>query len=97
MDGSTPLQIWWHVELPLARHTITAAAGFAGVIALGDFGAASFLSFGDQETLPVVLFALITRPGGDNFGMAMAASALLMVLVTAIVTAVSWRPKRTRY
>ena len=94
IDGASPAQTWWHVELPLSRPTVTAAAGFAAVIALGDFGAASFLSFGDQETLPVVLYALIARPGGTNYGMAMAASALLMVAVTAVVLAVSWRPQR---
>lgn len=93
MDGATPTQIWWQVELPLAQPSIVAAAGFAAVIALGDFGAASFLSFGDQETLPVVLYALISRPGGTNYGMAMAASVLLMLAVTLVVLAVSWRPR----
>ncbi|MFM5904611.1 MAG: ABC transporter permease [Micrococcales bacterium] len=94
LDGASEAQVWWHVELALTRPTIAAAAGFAAVMALGDFGAASFLSFGEQETLPVVLYSLIARPGGTNYGMAMAASALLMVAVTVVVLAVSWRPKR---
>jgi hypothetical protein len=43
--------------------------------------------------LPTVLYALISRPGGINYGMAMAVTALLILLTFALVAAVSARPK----
>jgi ABC-type spermidine/putrescine transport system permease subunit I len=42
------------------------------------------------------LYALISRPGGVNFGMAMAVSAILIVLTFTLVFAVSRRPREQR-
>ena len=85
LDGASSAQLWWLVELPLIRATVLTAIGFAAVVSIGEFGTASFLAFGDQATLPTVLFRLIARPGAQNYGMAMAASALLIVLTVAVV------------
>ena len=76
----------------------TISTAFACLASIGEFGAASLLAFGDQATLPTVLYALISRPGGHNYGMAMAASALLMLFTFAVVLAVSLdtRPLRRR-
>jgi thiamine transport system permease protein len=74
------------VELPVVWRPVVAAAGFAFTVSLGEFGATSFLARPEQPTLPVVIYQLISRPGEQNFGMALAASVVLGV-VTALVIA----------
>lgn len=75
--GAGPLRVLLAVDLPYAWRALTAAAGFAFAVSLGEFGATSFLSRDDSPTLPVVIFGLIGRPGAENFGMALAASVVL--------------------
>lgn len=95
LDGANSAKLFWQIELPLIRPTIEVAAGFAAIIALGDFGASAFLAFGDQETLPLVLFRLFSHPGASNYGMAMAMSALLIVVTALTLLAVSLRTTRS--
>lgn len=87
--GANRLQIWWLIEMPMARFSIYTASAFAAMISLGEFGAASLLAYGDQATLPTVLYSLISKPGGENYGMAMAASTLIIVLTFAVVFLIS--------
>lgn len=84
-DAATTSQLWWLIEVPIIRGVIATAAGYAAIISIGEFGAASFLAYGDQGTLPTVLYQLIARPGGQNYGMAMAASAILITIVFILV------------
>jgi thiamine transport system permease protein len=51
---------------------------------MGEFGATSFLVHDDRPTLPVVIFLLLDRPGGLNYGMALAA-AVVLGATTALV------------
>ena len=88
-ESATPSQIWWMIELPIIRNVALMATGYAAVIAIGEFGAANFLAYGDQGTLPTVLYQLISRPGEQNYGMAMASSALLIGAALLIMYAVS--------
>jgi thiamine transport system permease protein len=82
--GANGWQIWRLVEAPMLSTVLRSAAVFAALVSLGEFGAASLLSYGDQATLPVVLYQLIGRPGPENYSMAMAACAMLIVFVFAI-------------
>ena len=84
-DKATPGQIWWRIELPIIRGVIITAAAYTAIISIGEFGAASFLAYGNQGTLPTVLYQLIARPGGQNYGMAMAASGILIFSVFLLV------------
>lgn len=84
-EGANTWQRLRWVELPLVAPAIGTAAAFSAAVALGDFGASSFLAYGDQETLPQVLFRLMSRPGPTNFGMAMAAAVVLTLLITAVM------------
>ena len=84
-DKATPGQIWWLIELPIIRGVIITAAAYTAIISIGEFGAASFLAYGSQGTLPTVLYQLIARPGGQNYGMAMAASGILIFVVFLLV------------
>ena len=97
LAGANSRQTWWHIESGIIRNVILTAIGFAVIAGIGEFGAASLLAFGDQATLPTVLFALISRPGALNYGMAMAVCAILIVLTFVLVFSVSaQRPRRRR-
>lgn len=98
-EGATVWQIWRYVEVPQVKRSLITAAAFASLISIGEFGAASLLAFGEQATLPTVLYTLISRPGGDNYGMAMAVSVVLMLftfLVVLVVSVETRRPDRRR-
>jgi len=86
--GASPLRVLATVDLGLARRPILAATGFAFAVALGEFGATTFLSRASQPTLPVVIYRLIGVPGGDNFGMALAASVVLAAVTVAVIASV---------
>ena len=98
--GANRWQVWWFIELPMIRFSVYTAAAFAALVSLGEFGASSLLAYGDQATLPTVLYTLISKPGGQNYGMAMAAATLIIVLTFAVVFLISRenlqerRPKR---
>jgi thiamine transport system permease protein len=83
-SGANGWQTWRLVEAPMLRRVLESAAVYAALVSLGEFGAASLLTYGDQATLPVVLYQLISRPGAQNYAMAMAASSILIVFVFAI-------------
>lgn len=88
-ESASPSQIWWLIEMPIIRNVVLMATGYAAVIAIGEFGAANFLAYGDQGTLPTILYQLISRPGAQNYGMAMAASSLLIGSALLIMYVVS--------
>ncbi|MFC5287241.1 ABC transporter permease [Actinokineospora guangxiensis] len=86
--GAGPWRVWREVDLPLAARSLLAAAGFGYVVALGEFGATSFLARPDTATLPVVIGRLVARPGELNAQMAYAACTLLMLVTVAVVLVV---------
>jgi thiamine transport system permease protein len=86
--GASPARVLKDVDLAIAAKPLLAASGFAFAVALGEFGATSFLSRPDRPTLPVVIFRLIGLPGGDNFGMALAASVVLAAVTVTIIALV---------
>ena len=59
---------------------LAGASAFAFAVALGEFGATSFMARPETPTLPVVIGRLIARPGSVNAGMALAAAVILAVL-----------------
>jgi hypothetical protein len=75
--------------LEVQEQIVTELDGYAAIISLGEFGASSFLANGSQATIPTLLYRLISRPGEQNYGMAMAVSAILIALSAAIVFLVS--------
>jgi thiamine transport system permease protein len=96
MAGANNWQIWRLVEAPLLSSVLRSAAVYAALVSLGEFGAASLLSYGDQATLPVVLYQLISRPGEQNYAMAMAACALMItsVFLISMSSALVRKPRR---
>jgi thiamine transport system permease protein len=94
VDGASLWQIFRFVEAPAISNSVRAGLGFAAIIALGDFGASAFLSFGDQETLPILLYRLFSRPGAENYQNAMSLTALLVIASIALVLVTSLKVGR---
>jgi thiamine transport system permease protein len=83
--GAGPSRVWREVDLPIVARAALVAAGFAFAISLGEFGATIFIARPDYPTLPVVIYRLLGKPGVLNFGQAMAASVILMLVTGGAV------------
>ncbi len=94
--GASPARVWWTVDLPIMGRALAGASAFAFAVALGEFGATSFLARPDDATLPVVIGRLISRPGAGNAGMAFAGGVVLAVLCAGCVLAVDRLGRRDR-
>jgi len=92
-DGAKARQVFFQIDLGLIRPALKTAFAFTALVSLGEFGAASLLTYGNQSTVPMLLFQLISRPGSQNYGMALAVSAILALLTTVIVVLVSYERK----
>jgi len=92
-DGASKSRIFFGIDLMMIRPVVRTAVAFSALVSLGEFGAASLLAFGDQSTIPMLMFSLISRPGGDNYGMALAVAFILIVITTVIVLAIGSEPK----
>jgi len=83
--GAGPVRVFVTVDLAAVWRPLLAAAGFAFAVALGEFGATSFLIRPENPTLPVVIARLIEFPGPHNFGMALAASCVLAAATAGVM------------
>ncbi len=81
--GASPRQVARHIDLPLVGRALLVAAVFAFTISLGEFGATSLLARPEYPTLPVAIYRFLSRPGGMNYGQALALSTILMLLTAA--------------
>jgi thiamine transport system permease protein len=95
LDGASSFQIWRFVESGMIKGVLLTSLGYAAIISVGEFGASSFLAYGSEGTIPTLLYRLIARPGDQNYGMAMAVSAILIVFVWAVMLLLA-RYSRTR-
>ena len=95
IDGASSLQIWRFVESGMIKGVLLTALGYAAIISVGEFGASSFLAYGSEGTIPTLLFRLIARPGEQNYGMAMAISAIMIIFVWSVMLLLS-KYARTR-
>jgi thiamine transport system permease protein len=93
LDGANRIQSATAIEFPVLARPITAALSFMSLASLGEFGAASFLAYGSEATLPLAMFRLIGRPGEENLGMALTASLILILLALLVVFFISREPK----
>lgn len=85
--GAGPRRVWREVDLPIARRAILLGAGFSFAVALGEFGATAFVARPGSTTLPVAIYRLLGQPGPGNFGIALAASVLLMAITAVAILA----------
>ncbi len=94
LDGAGKVKTLAFVEAPILARPIAAAISFMALASLGEFGAASFLAYGSEATLPLAMFRLASRPGEMNLGMAMTAALVFIVLALVVVYFIS-REKKT--
>ena len=81
--GASPFATWWTIDIGASRRALRASAGVSAAMSIGEFGATSFLSRQDTQTLPVALTQLLGRPG-DVFQQAGFAVSLIMVVFVAV-------------
>lgn len=86
--GASPVRVFTTVDLPVIGRSVAVAAGFAYVVTLGEFGAASFLVQPGQMTLPVLIGRIMARPGYESAALAAACSVLLIAATVAVIAAV---------
>src|SRR5690606_16163239 len=86
--GAGPWRAAWTAEAPVLARPLAAATGFAFAVSRGGFGGTAFLARPDRPTVPVVIYQLISRPGAENLGMALAASVVLAGLTVAVMAVV---------
>jgi thiamine transport system permease protein len=79
------LQLFWHIDLALIKPVVKTAIAFSALVSIGEFGVANLLTYGDQATVPVLMYQLISRPGGQNYGMALAVASILTAITILIV------------
>jgi thiamine transport system permease protein len=95
-DGAKSSQVFFLIDLAIAKPALRAALAYSALVSLGEFGVASLLSYGDQTTVPVLLYQLIARPGNGNYQMALALAALLFVITTITVLLIDNERKTKR-
>ncbi len=77
--GASPRQALRHVDLPLVGRAVLMAATFAFTISIGEFGATALVARPEYPTIPIAIYRFLARPGGLNYGQALALSTILMV------------------
>jgi len=78
--GATPHEVWKNIDVPILRRATLAAATFAFTVSLGEFGATLLIARPDYPTIPVAIERFLSKPGGLNYGQAMAMATILMLL-----------------
>lgn len=77
--GASPRQIIQQIDLPLVGRALLVAATFAFTISIGEFGATAMVARPEYPTISMMIYRYLSRPGGLNYGQAMALSTILMV------------------
>ncbi|MDP6964898.1 MAG: iron ABC transporter permease [Acidimicrobiales bacterium] len=76
--GVNPLKSWFNIDFKLSYRSFLVGGGFSFAISLGEFGATSFLPRNpDTLTAPLVIYRLLSTPGEELRGQAMALSVIL--------------------
>lgn len=83
--GANPWRVLGTIDFPAILRALGLAIGFALATSLGEFGATSFLATPQNPTLSVLIYRLISRPGADSFGAALAASVILALLTGTVM------------
>ena len=93
--GASPWRAWWSVDFAVARRSIGVAIGLAFTVALGEFGASSFIARPQTPTMPIAIARLSGRPGQVVQGQA-AALALVLGVLTMLCVGLAERTRRPR-
>jgi thiamine transport system permease protein len=83
--GASPWRVFAAVDWPAGRRAAAVAAAYAFAVSAGEFGATAFLVRPDTTTLPVAIYKLLSRPGTDSLGVAMAGAVLLAAITAGVM------------
>ncbi|PID98531.1 MAG: hypothetical protein CSA83_00770 [Actinomycetales bacterium] len=83
--GASPWRVIYTIDFPFLLRGLGLAVGFAFAISLGEFGATSFVANPDYQTLPLVIVKLLSRPGVNNYGMALAGAVVLGLATASVI------------
>lgn len=89
--GANPVEVFWHVSLPMARRGIASGVLLAFARALGEFGA-TLMVFGSQEhrkTLPILVYDLAYESGS---GSRAAPAIIVLVAISLLIIFLCNRP-----
>ncbi len=80
--GASPVRVWYWIDLPLISRGLFVGGIFAFTVSMGEFGASMFVARPEATTMPLAIYRLLSRPGAENYGQALAMSVLLLVVCT---------------
>lgn len=83
--GANFWQTWLNIDLKIARRAIISVCAITAAVSLGEFGASSFLARRNNETLPLAISRLLSRPGETIQLQAYALSSLLIIFSIALI------------
>lgn len=83
--GASPSRRWMAVDARLMMPALATGFGLSAALSLGEFGATSFLTRRDSETLPIVIEQLLARSGDTPITSTMAAATILLLLTAALI------------
>jgi thiamine transport system permease protein len=92
--GASPMRVWSTIDLPILAGAIRTALGLSLAVSLGEFGATSFLSRNDSDTLPLVVERLLGR-SGDLARLAGHGVAVVLMAVTIVALALTASSRKT--
>lgn len=78
--GAAPNRVRREVDLPILAPALIVGAVFAFTVSLGEFGATVLIARPQTPTLPLAIYRFLGQPGALNYGQALAASSLLMLV-----------------
>jgi thiamine transport system permease protein len=94
--GASPGRAWRGIVVPHLWRPLAVGAGLAAAISLGEFGATSFLSRSNSETVPIAIEKLLSRTGATLQARGYALSVILAVATIVVVALVEWGGERAR-
>ena len=83
--GAKPFDTFCRIHIPLMRRPLINSIVFAFTISIGEFGATNFLTRPERPTMPVAIYTFLSKPGGLNYGQALAMSTILFVFSLAAI------------
>ncbi len=78
--GAKPYDVLLKIDIPILRRPIINSIVFSLTISIGEFGATNFLTRPERPTMPVAIYNFLSKPGGLNYGQAMAMSSILFMI-----------------
>ena len=94
--GAGEVERWRRVLVPLAATGIAGGAALSAAVALGEFGASTFVVRGDAPTLPTLVGRLLSRQAPEAVALGTLVAAVLGLMCGLLVVAAQGLAQRSR-